>query len=53
MSNGLQLQTALASDLGKGLAVLARSLGHDLLGHADTVLALLARVGQPVTEVLL
>ena len=47
------LQTALASDLGEGLAVLARSLGHDLLRHADAVLALQARVGQPVTEVLL
>ena len=49
----LPLQTALASDLGEGLAVLAGSLGHDLLRHADAVLALQAGVGQPVTEVLL
>jgi hypothetical protein len=34
------LQTTLASDLGEGLAVLAGSLGDDLLGHADAILAL-------------
>ena len=47
------LQTTLASDLSESLAVLARSLGDNFLRHTDTVLALEAGAGQPVTEVLL
>jgi hypothetical protein len=47
------LQTTLACDLGESLAVLARCLGHNLLGHRNVVFALEAGAGQPVAEVLL
>jgi hypothetical protein len=47
------LQTTLACDLSESLAVLARSFCHNFLSHRDVILALEARAGQPVTEVLL
>jgi hypothetical protein len=52
-TRGRRLQSTLTRDLAERLAVLARGLGDDFVGHGHSVFAFEAGGGEPVAEVLL